>query len=88
MSHVLLCGVQNHDQLFQRYETCASIANVCVHALRARTHKLPPYLCACNADCPRTGISVTAGHDCLFEESYPVLLNATMNRLMAATGVR
>ncbi|CAM9541948.1 unnamed protein product [Pylaiella littoralis] len=35
-----------------------------------------------------TGISTTAGHDCLYEESYPVVLNATLGRLMAAAGVR
>lgn len=41
-----------------------------------------------HAPAPRPGISITAGHDCLFEQSYPLLLNATMGRLMAATGVR
>ncbi|CBJ48305.1 conserved unknown protein [Ectocarpus siliculosus] len=35
-----------------------------------------------------TGVSTTAGHDCLFEQSYPVLLNETFGRLMAATGVK
>ncbi|CAM9376102.1 unnamed protein product [Scytosiphon promiscuus] len=35
-----------------------------------------------------TGVSTTAGHDCLYEQSYPVLLNGTMGRLMAAVGVR
>lgn len=34
------------------------------------------------------GISITAGHDCLFEQSYPVLFNATMSRVAAAAGVR
>lgn len=34
------------------------------------------------------GISTTAGHDCLYEESYPIVFNATMSRLMAASGVR
>eukprot|EP00903_Cladosiphon_okamuranus_P013718 g12774.t1 len=35
-----------------------------------------------------TGISTTAGHDNLYEQSYPVVLNGTMGRLMAAAGVR
>ncbi|CAM9238852.1 unnamed protein product, partial [Hapterophycus canaliculatus] len=35
-----------------------------------------------------TGVSTTAGHDCLYEQSYPILLNGTMGRLMAAAGVR
>eukprot|EP00752_Nemacystus_decipiens_P006893 g6191.t1 len=34
-----------------------------------------------------TGISTTAGHDNLYEQSYPILLNGTMGRLMAAAGV-
>ncbi|CAM9369104.1 unnamed protein product [Ectocarpus sp. 4 AP-2014] len=34
-----------------------------------------------------TGNSIAAGHDCLYEQSYPILLNATMGRLMAAAGV-
>lgn len=33
-------------------------------------------------------MSTTAGHDCLYEQSYPILLNDTMGRLMAAAGVR
>ncbi|CAM9338919.1 unnamed protein product, partial [Hapterophycus canaliculatus] len=33
------------------------------------------------------GNSIAAGHDCLYEQSYPVLLNATMGRLMAAAGI-
>ncbi|CAN0396711.1 unnamed protein product [Pylaiella littoralis] len=35
-----------------------------------------------------TGISTTAAHDCLYEQSFPVLLNETMGRLMSAAGVR
>lgn len=35
-----------------------------------------------------TGVSTTAAHDCLYEQSFPVLLNDTMGRLMAVTGVR
>lgn len=34
------------------------------------------------------GISTTAGHDNLYEQSYPIVLNGTMGRLMAAAGVR
>lgn len=34
------------------------------------------------------GISTTAGHDSLYEQSYPIVLNGTMGRLMAAAGVR
>lgn len=34
------------------------------------------------------GISTTAAHDCLYEQSFPVLLNETMGRLMSAAGVR
>lgn len=34
------------------------------------------------------GVSTTAGHDNLYEQSYPIVLNGTMGRLMAAAGVR
>ncbi len=34
-----------------------------------------------------TGVSTTAGHDNLYEQSYPIVLNGTMGRLMAAAGV-
>lgn len=33
------------------------------------------------------GVSTTAGHDNLYEQSYPIVLNSTMGRLMAAAGV-
>ena len=33
------------------------------------------------------GNSIAAGHDCLYEQSYPVLLNETFGRLMEAAGV-
>lgn len=35
-----------------------------------------------------TGTSVTAGHDNFYEQSYPIVLNATMSKLFAAAGVR
>lgn len=35
-----------------------------------------------------TGVSTTAGHDDLYEQSYPIVLNGTLGRLMAAAGVR
>lgn len=35
-----------------------------------------------------SGISTTAGHDNLYEQSYPIVLNETMGSLMAAAGVR
>eukprot|EP00903_Cladosiphon_okamuranus_P014125 g13127.t1 len=34
-----------------------------------------------------TGNSIAAGHDCLYEQSYPVLLNETFGKLMEAAGV-
>ncbi|CAN0523677.1 unnamed protein product, partial [Ectocarpus sp. 8 AP-2014] len=34
------------------------------------------------------GVSTTAGHDDLYEQSYPIVLNGTLGRLMAAAGVR
>lgn len=33
-------------------------------------------------------MSTTAGHDDLYEQSYPIVLNGTMGRLMAAAGVK
>lgn len=53
--------------------------------MRSITSLLMAYTCFCGI-C--AGISITAGHDCLFEQSYPVLLNATMSRIMATAGVR
>eukprot|EP00903_Cladosiphon_okamuranus_P005594 g5566.t1 len=35
-----------------------------------------------------TGVSTTAGHDCLFEQSYPFLLNEKLGRLLATAGVK
>ncbi|CAN0149746.1 unnamed protein product, partial [Phaeothamnion confervicola] len=34
-----------------------------------------------------TGTSVTAGHDNLFEESYPRVVHSQLGRIFAATGV-
>lgn len=48
-------------------------------------------LCICNVffTCfSRPGVSTTAGHDCLFEQSYPALLNHTLGTLFAAAGVQ
>lgn len=32
------------------------------------------------------GVSTTAGHDCLFEQSYPVVLKKTLGQLFRAVG--
>lgn len=34
------------------------------------------------------GVSTTAGHDCLFEQSYPARLNKTLGKLLATAGVK
>lgn len=38
--------------------------------------------------CLYPGVSTTAGHDCLHEQTYPFVLSKTLGRLLAAAGVK
>lgn len=63
-----------------------------VSRLRCRCHVAGFYKylsgCVCFRVLACTGVSTTAGHDCLYEQSFPIVLNKTMGKLMAAAGVR